>query len=52
MTMVKWVLYLYTDKGWMEESEHNKKQDAEYILDEWQNEFPNCKFKIIKERIV
>jgi len=44
-----WVLYLYTDKGWAEESRHDEKQDAEHSLDEWRQEFPDCRFKIMEE---
>ncbi len=47
---VVWVLYLYTDKGWAEESRHDDKLDAEYSLYEWLDEFPNCKFKIMPEQ--
>ena len=47
---VVWVLYLYTDKGWAEESRHDDRLDAEYSLYEWLDEFPNCKFKIMPEQ--
>ena len=44
---MEWVLYVYTDKGWAEESRHDDEQDAKQSLDEWRHEFPNCRFKII-----
>lgn len=44
-----WALYLRTNKGWVEESSHDNKQEAEYVLHEWKEEFPNCYF-IIKEK--
>ncbi len=42
----KYILYLKTDKGWIEEKAYTNKEDAEYYLKEWQDEFPNCKFKL------
>ena len=45
---MEWILYVYTDKGWMEESRHDDEQDARHSLDEWRHEFPNCKFKIME----
>tara|TARA_R110002167_G_scaffold34498_1_gene109831 strand:+ start:141 stop:485 length:345 start_codon:yes stop_codon:yes gene_type:complete len=41
-----WSLYKNTDKGWQIEGTYNSKKEAEYYLEEWQEEFPNCKFKI------
>lgn len=45
----KYILYLQTDKGWIEEKAYNNKEDAKYYLEEWQDEFPNCKFKLEEE---
>ena len=41
-----WSLYLNTDKGWQIEGTYNSKKESEYYLEEWQEEFPSCKFKI------
>jgi len=46
MMSKKYILYLQTDKGWTEEKAYINKEDAEYYLKEWQDEFPNCKFKL------
>tara|TARA_R110000796_G_C14324653_1_gene408302 strand:- start:85 stop:441 length:357 start_codon:yes stop_codon:yes gene_type:complete len=43
---IMWSLYKNTDKGWQIEETYNSKKEAEYYLEEWQEEFPNCKFKI------
>lgn len=43
-----WVLYVNTDKGWKEESRHSDRLDAQYSLNEWLDEFPNCKFKVLE----
>lgn len=47
---MSWVLYVRTDKGWKEESRHDEKQDAEHTLDEWSDEFPECKFMVLEEK--
>ena len=49
MSNLKWVLYIWGQKGWMEESTYDNQEDAKYYLKEWKEEFPNCKFKLIKE---
>jgi len=41
-----WALYLRTNKGWVEESSHDDKEEAEEALHEWEKEFPNCHFLI------
>jgi len=41
-----WNLYKDTDKGWQVDGSYPSKKEAEYYLEEWQEEFPNCKFKI------
>lgn len=49
MKVDKWILYVNTNKGWKEESKHDDLLDAEHSLNEWLDEFPNCKFMIKKE---
>lgn len=44
-----WALYLRTNKGWVEESSHDNKEQALDALNEWEIELPNCSF-IIKEK--
>jgi hypothetical protein len=44
-----WVLYVNTDKGWKEESKHDDRLDAEHSLNEWLDEFPGCKFMMLRE---
>ena len=47
---MKYILFVQTDKGWIEEKSYTNKQDAEYYLAEWKEEFPNCNFKIEEQR--
>ena len=47
-----WSLYKNTDKGWQIEGTYNSKKESEYYLEEWQEEFPSCKFKIEEGEIM
>ena len=46
----RWGLYLSTDKGFKQEAFYDTLAAAEYYLEEWKEEFPNCHFHIKKER--
>tara|TARA_Y100000361_G_scaffold62555_1_gene55001 strand:+ start:678 stop:1046 length:369 start_codon:yes stop_codon:yes gene_type:complete len=47
-----WNLYKNTDKGWQVDGSYSSKKEAEYYLEEWQEEFPDCKFKIEENKDV
>ena len=46
----RWGLYLSTDRGFKQEAFYDTLADAEYYLEEWNEEFPNCHFHIKEER--
>ena len=46
----RWGLYLSTDKGFKQEAFYDTLAAAEYYLEEWKEEFPNCHFHIKKHR--
>lgn len=41
-----YIFWIKTNKGWAEEQICENRQDAERIMSEWLEEFPNCSFKI------
>tara|TARA_R100001086_G_scaffold54804_1_gene24591 strand:+ start:741 stop:896 length:156 start_codon:yes stop_codon:yes gene_type:complete len=48
---IKWILYLRGQKGWTEEAQYDNQDDGEYYLEEWKQEFPECKFKLVKMEV-
>ena len=41
-----YIFWIKTNKGWVEEEVCKDRHDAEQIISEWLEEFPNCSFKI------
>jgi hypothetical protein len=44
--MKMYIFWIKTDKGWAEEEVCKDRHEAEQIISEWLEEFPNCSFKI------
>lgn len=43
-----WALLVLTDNGWADEGIYSDEEYAEYYLEEYKEEFPNCSIRITK----
>ena len=45
---IRWALLVLTDKGWREEGIYTDEEEAEYYLEEYKEELPECTCKVTK----
>ena len=45
-----WTLYVWGRKGWTEEATYDNRKDGKHYLDEWREEFPECRFKLVASK--